>query len=97
MPKKEPSALSSYFRSTTFIHVLLTALGALVLSFVVLYGNDVWFSRDKGEELEKQQVLIEIDSKHRDEMIMQEVKHINEHLVDLKTMFKDYVKHKEGP
>lgn len=86
------SPLKAYSKSTTFIHWILTGLGALAVLLVVLYGDDRWFSKDRGEEVERKLVLTEVDSKHRDEMIMQEQKHTNQGVADIKTLLIDHFK-----
>ena len=83
------STLKKYFSSVTFIHVLLTGIVFLIVSYIVLRGDDRWGAKEKVDAMEKKQVQIETDSKHRDDMIMKEQHHMHEKLDDMRVEQKE--------
>lgn len=82
-------AWANHMKSSTFIQSIFAALAFLIFGYIVFYGDDRWFSKTKGEAIEKRQVIIESDSKHRDDMIVQKQQHMLEKLNDI------HVDHKE--
>lgn len=86
---QKQSAIKNYLTSTTFFHAALTVLVLLILGYVALYGDDRWFSKEKGLAIEKRQVIIESDSKHRDDLIMKEQHHMHEKLDDMRVEQKE--------
>lgn len=57
----------------------IPTLALLIVSFVLLYGNNLWYSREKGEQLEKTQIRLEEGQKHT-----------NEKLEDIKTILLQF-------
>lgn len=60
-------------------------LALLIVSFVLLYGNDLWYSREKGEQLDRRQIRLEEGQKHT-----------NETLKDIKGIMIKYFEGKTG-
>lgn len=63
-------------------------LAALIIPAVIFFGNAYWFPKEKGEAIEKRQVVLELELNHRHEMHMQEQKHIYEKLDELKEILE---------
>ncbi len=74
-------------KSTTLIKAMLAiviALATWVGTYVVLYGDDRWFAKEKGEELEKKQIVLEQQLQHRHELHIIENEHTKEQLKEIK-------------
>ena len=73
-------------KSTSFIQSLLVGLMILIGGYLVLYGDDRWFAKKRGEAIEKKQIVLEQQLQHRHELHMVEQKHANEKLDELKVI-----------
>jgi len=68
--------------------ILITAIASLTAGYIVLYGDDRWFAKTRGESVEKKQVVLELELDHRHEMHMAEQKHIYDKLDELKIILE---------
>ena len=62
------------------------SLAALIIPVVIFFGNSYWFAKDKGEAVEKKQIILELELDHRHEMHRQQSKHIDDKLIELKKL-----------
>ena len=59
--------MASYMKDPSFVLKILGVVGTLFIGWLAMYGNSMWYSKDAGESLERRQIVIESDSKHRDD------------------------------
>lgn len=80
--------MASYMKDPSFVLKILGVVGTLFIGWIAM-GDSMWFGKDAGEALERRQITIESDSKHRDDLIMKEQTHMRETLKDMRTEQKE--------
>jgi len=88
--------LTDHMKDPLFVLKLLGVVVTVFLGWLALYGDSMWFSRESGEALERRQVTIESDSKHRDDLIMKEQHHLHEKLDDMRLEQKEDISDLKG-
>jgi len=63
---------------------IFIALAAILIPSIIFFGNAYWFSKEKGEAIEKKQDALEQTLEHRHELHLIEQKHTNEKLDEFK-------------